>query len=641
MITSFKNTIVTLCKACIFLCLTYTTASTAKDHDLTQTQLDAFLGIITNFILDDGERVLTITSLSTVVLEENKPFSFSIHSVYAEGNVSYEMYGTDSAYFTLNPNTGQVSIKSLPDYEIKNRYSIIVKVTDSEGNVATKSITIVIKNVFEVPVGKTAFNMYDESTFSPSTCTPLSIVDPIGIFASPSGSSSATGTKADPLDLQTALLSNNIVKDGDTLWLMEGIYKGTYSSELRGSENNPIEVRPYPGKYVAIDTTDAVSGSGLRINGTWTNYYGIEVTSFDGNRVSYVDNSSNPSDITLNAGVNILGSTNKVINFVSHDNVSGIDAWSKRHDGFTGIDTEIYGSVIYNNGWSAQPSDGSYGRGHGHAMYTQNHDGIKKITNNVIFYGFGTGIHAYQTGKVVQDGILRGIENFDIQDNTWFLTGASDIRKGMKKYDCLVGGYQPVKNLVLKNNQGYSDIGRTMLGYASNYKGVQFYNENALLENNYLVQNLKLQRNWDNGAIGIKNTSVFHGITGDQNFLNDLGGNVNTSEPTSGKKIFYIKNAYDKRRGRITIFNFDRDATVSVDLSQLMKVGSAYRVHSVFDLYGEAVVSGVYTGSTVDIPMGTVLPPQPYGLEGAINASEGDDPKELFGVFIVTHAACQ
>ena len=486
-----------------------------------------------------------------------------------------------------------------------------------------------------------AFNVFTKKTFEASTCTPLPIEVPQGIFASPTGKPTAKGTQNDPLDLETALLNNDKVKNGDTLWLMEGTYKGAFTSELRGSESSPIKVKPYPGKYVRIDTTNAPSGAGLLINGTWTHYYGIEVTSYDGGRVSTVDNSSNPSDITLNAGVSVIGSTNKVINFVSHDNVSGIDAWSKRKDGFTGIDTETYGSIIYNNGWSAQPADGSYGRGHGHAIYTQNFDGIKKITNNVIFYGFGTGIHAYQTGKVVQNGVLRGLENFDIQDNTWFLTGASDIKKGMKKYDCLVGGYQPVKNLILKNNQGYSDIGRTMLGYYSNYKGVQFSNENALLENNYLVQNLKLQDNWPTGGISIKGTSVFHGITGDQSYLNDLGDNNFTTEPTSGKKIFYIKNAYDPRRGRITIFNFNKDKNVTVDLSQIMKVGSTFRVHSVFDLFGEPIVSGIYTGQDVQIPMGTITPPQPYGLNGAINAREGDDPHELFGVFIITHAGCQ
>jgi len=484
--------------------------------------------------------------------------------------------------------------------------------------------------------------VYTADTFSDSLCTPLAIEKPVGIFASPNGTPNASGTENDPLDLQTALSNNNIVQDGDTLWLMEGTYKGTFTSELRGSENAPIKVKPYPGKRVTIDTTNASTGAGLLVNGTWTYYYGIEVTSYDGKRVSTVDNSSNPSDITLNGGVSVIGSTNKIINFVSHDNASGIDAWSKRQDGFTGIDTETYGSIIYNNGWSAQPADGSYGRGHGHAIYTQNFDGIKKITNNVIFYGFGTGIHAYQTGKVEQNGILRGIENFDIQDNTWFLTGASDIRKGMKKYDCLVGGYQPVKNLIMKNNQGYSDSGKTVLGWASNYKDVPFNNEGASLENNYLSERLEVRVDWDPNSVKMKDNTVFGGTSIDANHLNDQGGNaLDATQPTSGKKIFYIKNAYDPRRGRITIFNYDRDATVAVDLSQIMKVGAAYRVHSVFDLYGEPILHGVYTGGTIDIPMGTVSPPQPYGLEGAINPDEGDDPKELFGVFIVTHAGCQ
>ncbi len=487
-----------------------------------------------------------------------------------------------------------------------------------------------------------AFNRFDQDTFKNSTCTPLDIKIPVGIFASPNGDENASGTQDDPLDLQTALNNNGKVSNGETLWLMEGVYKGTFVSELRGGENSPISVKPVPGKYVMIDTTDAKSGSGLLINGSWTNYYGIEVTSYDGGRVSTIDNSSNPSDITLNGGVSIIGSTNKVINFVSHDNAGGIDAWSKRKDGFTGVDTETYGSIIYNNGWSAQPADGSYGRGHGHAIYTQNFDGIKKITNNVIFYGFGTGIHAYQTGKVEQNGVLRGLENFDIEDNTWFLTGASDIRKGMKKYDCLVGGFQPVKNLVLKNNQGYSDIGKTVIGFYSNYKGEDFFNVDALLEDNYLVQHLALRDNWNKGAIKIKNTTVYHGISGDKTYLDDLGGNdLNSSEPQTGKKIFYIKNAYDPRRGRITIFNYDRDKKVSVDMSKIMKVGSAFRVHSVFDLYGDPIVSGVYKGGDVVIPMGTVNPPQPYGLDGAINAGEGDDPYELFGVFIITHAGCQ
>ena len=488
---------------------------------------------------------------------------------------------------------------------------------------------------------KNAFNVYASSTYKASTCTPLPMTIPTGVFASPTGDSTALGTQDDPLDLETALMNNGKVQDGETLWLMEGTYEGTFTSELRGSENSPIKVKPFPGKYVKIDTTNAPSGAGLLINGSWTHYYGIEVTSYDGNRVSTVDNSSNPPDITLNGGVSIIGSTNKVINFVSHDNASGIDAWSKRKDGFTGVDTETYGSIIYNNGWSAQPADGSYGRGHGHAIYTQNFDGVKKIINNVIFYGFGTGVHAYQTGKVEQNGILRGLENFDIQDNTWFLTGASDIRKGMKKYDCIVGGYQPVKNLIMKNNQGYSDLGKTVIGWASNYKKVPFKNEGALIENNYFAEKVEVRVDWNDKSVSIKDSTFFRGLSINDDFYKNLGGNIITSTPTTGKKIFYVKNAYDPRRGRITIFNYDRDENVSVDLSKIMKVGSAYRVHSVFDLFGAPLLSGIYTGQAIQIPMGTVNPPQPHGLEGAINTDEGDDPKKLFGVFIVTHAGCQ
>ena len=210
----------------------------------------------------------------------------------------------------------------------------------------------------------------------------------------------------------------------------------------------------------------------------------------------------------------------------------------------------------------------------------------------------------------------------------------------MKKYDCLVGGYQPIKNLILKNNQGYSDLGKTVIGWASNYKGVPFNNEGAALDNNYLLQKLEIRVNWDPNSVSIKDTSS-RGSSMNQAYINDLGGNNFSSNPSSGKKIFYIKNAYDPRRGRVTIYNYDRDASVAVDLSKILNVGSAYRVHSVFNLFGEPVISGVYNGGTVNIPMGTVAPPQPYGLEGAINASEGDDPKELFGVFIVTHAGCQ
>ncbi len=45
---------------------------------------------------------------------------------------------------------------------------------------------------------------------------------------------------------------------------------------------------------------------------------------------------------------------------------------------------EIYGCLIYYNGWEAPD------RGHGHGIYAQNQTGTKKITDNIVFSGSAT-----------------------------------------------------------------------------------------------------------------------------------------------------------------------------------------------------------------------------------------------------------
>ncbi len=471
------------------------------------------------------------------------------------------------------------------------------------------------------PVLHGAFNTYDALTFADSTCEPLAVETPFGIFASPDGNPDAAGTEADPLDLATALTANDLIQDGDTLWLMEGVYVGSFYSSLSGSAGSPISVKAYPGKRVVLESPVRPAGEGghatLFVDGSWTDYYNLEIMSNATDRTSLQDTSS-PTDINLQGGVTVgayhNSSNTRMINFIVHDTTGGLSSFS------ASTDSELYGNIIYNNGWTAP------GRGHGHGMYTQNVGGYKKITNNIIFFGFGTGIHAYVEGS-------PKLENYDVQNNAWFLTGASDPRASQKKDNCLIGGFQPVTNLLLKNNKGFSDNGRgTRLGYGGSVTG-----QSAVLQDNYLVENFWVAGSWD--QLDVQDTSVFHGITGSsQSFINDLGGNVfEEFDPADGKKIYVDANAYDPRRARVVIYNFDEDETVAVDLSSILKPGEAYRVHSVFDLFGEPIQSGLYDGTAVSIPMGTVAPPQPNGVDG-IGAE--DDPGTRFGVFIVTHAGC-
>ena len=438
-----------------------------------------------------------------------------------------------------------------------------------------------------------------------------------GIFVSVDGKSSAIGSASDPLDLATALSSSSPAIPGDTIWIEEGVYNGSFVSRLEGTSSNPIKVKPKPGERVVIDNSLGDS-SGLSIQGEWSEYYGLEVLSRQLDRDT-PENAYEDIEFKITGGVTVGGggggSNTKVINFIVHDNVGGgFSSWSDAPN------SELYGNIIYNNGWTAP------GRGHGHAIYAQNKTGYKKLTNNTIFFGFGTGIHVYTEGGQ--------IEGFDVEDNVWFMTGASDPRTSQRKDNCLIGGYQPVKNLTLKNNLGFSLNGRgTRIGYGGGVVG-----QSATVSGNYLSENFWVAGYWDN--LNVSDTTVFRGLTGDrQDQVNDLGGNEFLSSPPSfGKKIVVTANLYDTQRAKVVIYNYDNDDSVDVNVSSVLNVGETYRVHSSFGLFDAPLLTGVYNGGTISIPMDSVEPPQPNGLEGIEDA---DNPHKTFGVFIITHSLCQ
>ena len=511
----------------------------------------------------------------------------------------------------FNASSFETSLSSIFQFDFNKT---LISVNDAQTHLNATLNTKSLGDVNSTAQGNNSFNTYDASTFASSTCNNLPVIVPQGIFVSVDGSSSAEGTQNNPLDLATALSSLSPVEDGETIWIEEGVYEGSFTSQLQGSSLAPIKVKPYPGQRVVIDNTSGDS-SGLTINGEWTEYYGLEVLSRPTKRESQ-ERGSNPSDLKTTGGVSVYyGKNTKVINFIVHDNLGGgFSSWSPAND------SELYGNIIYNNGWSAPD------RGHGHAIYAQNKIGYKKLTNNIIFFGFGTGIHVYTEGGQ--------IDGFDVQDNVWFMTGASDPRESQRKDNCLIGGFQPVKNLTLKNNLGYSHNSRgTRIGYGGNVVG-----QDATVWGNYLSENFWVAGNWS--RLDVSNTTVHRGTTGSSfSQVNDLGGNSFLSEvPDSGKKIVVSANKYDKRRARVVVYNYDEDNNVSVDLSSVLKVGEAYRIHSSFGLFNYPLISGIYDGSNISIPINLIEPPQPRGLEGI---EDSDNPHKKFSVFIVTHGGCE
>ncbi|NOR55554.1 MAG: hypothetical protein GQ531_05045, partial [Sulfurovum sp.] len=458
----------------------------------------------------------------------------------------------------------------------------------------------------------TAFNVYSADTFSASTCTPLAIEIPLGIFVSLTGTSSGLGTEADPIDLATALSSSSPAKPGQTIWIKEGIYKGSFVSEVSGSDGKPISIKPFPGQRVRIDSYNSGStGAGLRVNGQWTDFYNIECTSSDTNRGNTIERYPN---VEAKSGIAVFGAHTNIFNCLTYDNVGGgIDFWK------TAIDSTLHGNIIYNNGFAHS------GRGASHGVYTQNTTGYKNITNNIVFFGFQTGLHPYSTGAAP-------LNNFTIENNVWFLAGASDPRDNQQKTNLIVETQAGIEDMIIKNNKGYSQVNRGSSIHARNYPG------NVTVTDNYLAERLEVYGDWD--RIPFTDNTIYGNIDDPEtSLISSVSNTLSTSRPTTGNKVFVDANGIDPRRGRVVIYNYDNADSVNVDLSAILKNGEAYRIHSVMGLFQAPLLSGVYDGSEISIPMGTIAPPQPNGNPNGID--EDDGPKKKFGTFIVTHGGCQ
>ena len=289
------------------------------------------------------------------------------------------------------------------------------------------------------------------------------------------------------------------------------------------------------------------------------------------------------------------GTNNKLINLVVHDSGDGI----ADNDG--GSDNEIYGNLIYHNGWIAPD------RGHGQGIYAQNTTGYKQIYDNIMFSGFNQGMQIYGSPAA-------SLNNFDIEGNIVFNTG---MLEGWYDRGMLVGGEGVCLNPIVAHNYGYFTPysaygpGEPLdVGYGGNGT------TNPVVQNNYLSSTVLLQYNQNLTLTG--NTFVgameIDGNTPSNNFA-AYPGNINIpygTQPT-GVVTFVRPNKYEPGRANIAIFNWDGDAAVNVDVSSALTPGASYVVQDVQNYFGPPVTSGVYLGGTISIPMTSTTIVAPVG----------------------------
>jgi hypothetical protein len=451
-------------------------------------------------------------------------------------------------------------------------------------------------------------------------------------FVAPSGQRSGDGTRARPWDLATALAgANGRVQPGDTVWLLGGRYIGDdFTTHLRGTAAARITFRQLPGQRATIDGR-------LLVRGAYLDFWGFEITQ------------SNPLAKPEQQLLDGRTDYGRYINLVLHDaNTHGLNFWTP------GLDAELYGCIVYNNGTHENLD---------HGVYTHNEKGTKRLVDNVFFNNFARGIQVYASRK---NDVLRGVV---AEGNISFNNGTISARS--TRVNLLFNAQVPVEAMsavgnVLFFSPGTEGINLRAGREPQSYRGIT-------LRGNYLV----------GGKVGLEMTPTWEDATVDDNTFVALDGTtlVSTAGATSSYRwtrnryvadpastawrhdsrrlrfadwrassglgaadraggplpsepaVFVRPNKYEPGRAHIAVVNVGNHAAVAVNVGGVLRVGDRYEVRNVQDLWGPAILSGTFTGAPIRIPMTGVDPPAPVGRVAPRRAPR---TAPLFDVFLLT-----
>jgi len=380
-------------------------------------------------------------------------------------------------------------------------------------------------------------------------------------FASPQGTPDARGAKDSPWDLASALGGRQKIAPGDTLWILPGTYKhpdrrqgsAGYEVRLAGREDRPIHVRGMPGARVTID-----GGLSVVAPSTFLWVRDLEILVSENFTMSRTirQSGSSPGDYGRPwGGLHVhAGKACKFINLVIHDNAQGISLWS----GAT--DTEVYGCLIYDNGWKAPD------RGHGHAIYTQNQNGVKTISDCIMTGGYGYTMHAYGSSRAYVDHYLA-------TRNVCYDAGPF-----------LVGGGRPSRDIRVVGNLLYKVP--MQIGYAAPYNEDCEVRDNVIVGARLEIKNYRKAVNEGNFVIGPNEHPVFA-----------------SNEPRPGVRTALLPNRYDPQRANVAIFNWAKQPAVDLDVTPLLKPGEAFRLLDPRDFFGKPLVEGTVAGNSIRVPM--------------------------------------
>lgn len=416
-------------------------------------------------------------------------------------------------------------------------------------------------------------------------------------YVSPTGAAGNNGSIGSPWDLQTALNQPAAIKPGDTVWLRGGTYSGAYRSNLAGAAGLPIIVRQYPGERAVLDGNNAAaksSGRVLQINGSYAWFWGFEVMSSETGPPVESSGPDVPEGIVIRDSHHI-----KLINLIVHDLVGqGIAFWSENRD------SEIEGCLVYFNGMNNWD----------HGIYLQNQVGVKRLTDNILFQQASHGIHGY--GSTV-----AYLDNIQMEGNTVFNSG---YLAGGSGRNILLGGGRTASNPVLKSNYTYFSgfDNNSNIGYSAGVANGEV-SGNYFIAGNVALRLINYSGTFTgNVVIGEPDPSNLASIHPSNTYL--------ASRPTTGTTVFVRPNAHEAGRAHLTVYNWAKTATVSVNLSAAgLANGTNFEIRDAQNYFGSPVFTGTYTGGAVTLPMTGLSSAKPVRFAAPAHTSAE------FGAFVV------
>jgi len=449
-------------------------------------------------------------------------------------------------------------------------------------------------------------------------------------YASTSGSSGGSGSLSSPWSAAYAFSgAGGTVHAGDTVYFRGGVYPNPTSGQNNGDANTgyvafpvsvstgtssaPVIYRAYPGEQPVLDGMDTKQADIVQFQHSNIWLWGFEIMSSSPLRNSvtntygdwsFPDPHEVPRGACTGFGSGATGGI-KLINCILHDGEEGYanTNWQSC------MDAEIYGSLMFNNGWTGPD------RHHGHNVYIQNQPGsVRKVTQCIIWGASENNVQAYgsnDNGQLVT-------RNFTFTDDIIFQTGEDGGNL------LIGGGGVPADADVVTNSSLYQNNGQFVfnLGWVPYGGGIT----NLTFTNNYV------------GGKYIEFQSPVSVSSGGGNTIwyTDLGGSLpsglssfTTSKPSS-TVIKVYPNAYERGRANIAVYNWQKQSSVTVDLTGVFNTGDKY---TIIDAQNPSVVvaSGTYSGP-VSIPMSGLTAVQPIGNGGQTRTHTAPE----FGAFIAT-----